>query len=181
MERSTTTHLLNPETWIRLLYMIVFLMLLAVARMVIWVVAILQFILVLVTGEDNANLRSLGQGVSKWAYQAFLFLTFNSDEKPFPFSDWPEIEELAESATEQEVIVATETEASDDIPTFTAEDQAGTGTGEAATSEKTPEEKPVQELGEPTADEPKADEPKKETPDSGSSEAPGEGGAKDQH
>ena len=92
MEDQTKTNILNAETWMRLLYMTVFVLLSFVARMVIWVVAVLQFLLVLVTGEGNLNLRDLGQGTSKWTYQAFLFLTFNSDEKPFPFSDWPEIE-----------------------------------------------------------------------------------------
>lgn len=116
MEDQTKTNILNTETWMRLLYMIVFVLLSFVARMVIWVVAVLQFLLVLITGEGNPNLRDLGQGTSKWTYQAFLFLTFNSDEKPFPFSDWPEIE--------PEVKAAGETHASDentnvdDVPTF---------------------------------------------------------------
>lgn len=116
MEDQTKTNILNAETWMRLLYMIVFVLLSFVARMVIWVVAVLQFLLVLITGEGNPNLHDLGQGTSKWTYQAFLFLTFNSDEKPFPFSDWPEIE--------PEVIATGETHASDentnvdDVPAF---------------------------------------------------------------
>ena len=78
------THICNPDTWMRLLYMIIISLLLAVARMVVWVIASLQFLLVLFTGNDNPHLRDLGQGVSKWALQALLFLTFNSEEKPFP-------------------------------------------------------------------------------------------------
>lgn len=92
MEQKTKSNLLNTETWIRLLYMVVIGMLSVVARMVIWVVAVLQFLLVLITGSGNDNLRDLGQGTSKWTYQAFLFLTFNSDVKPYPFSDWPEVD-----------------------------------------------------------------------------------------
>ncbi len=92
MEQKTKSNLLNTETWIRLLYMVVIGVLSVVARMVIWVVAVLQFLLVLITGSGNDNLRDLGQGTSKWTYQAFLFLTFNSDVKPFPFSDWPEVD-----------------------------------------------------------------------------------------
>ena len=62
MEDQTKTNILNTETWMRLLYMIVFVLLSFVARMVIWVVAVLQFLLVLITGEGNPNLRDLGQG-----------------------------------------------------------------------------------------------------------------------
>ncbi len=131
MEQQTKTNLLNPETWIRLLYMIVFGLLSVLARMVVWVVAVLQFVLVLVTGSDNTNLRDLGQGASKWIYQAFLFVTFNSDEKPFPFSDWPEIESSkidgSEASHSQEMDendiqnVATESSDIDDVPTFVEE------------------------------------------------------------
>ena len=51
MEQQTKTNLLNVHTWIRLLYMVLFGVLSVVARMVIWVVAILQFILLLVMGR----------------------------------------------------------------------------------------------------------------------------------
>ncbi|MEH6617168.1 MAG: DUF4389 domain-containing protein [Porticoccus sp.] len=127
MEKQTKTNLLNTETWIRLLYMLVFGLLSVVARMVIWVVAVLQFILVLVTGAGNDNLRDLGQGTSKWVYQAFLFITFNNDDKPFPFSDWPDIDvPLTEERQTDYVIEAEFVEAEtsveptdlDDVPTF---------------------------------------------------------------
>lgn len=98
-EAQFKLNVLNPDTWIRLLYMIVFGLLSTLARMVIWIIAVLQFLLVLFTGNSNSNMRDLGQGTSKWAYQAFLFLTFNSEDKPFPFSDWPEIEQLQEGET----------------------------------------------------------------------------------
>ena len=125
MEEQTKTNLLNTETWFRLIYMLVFGLLSVVARMVIWVVAILQFLLVLVTGTGNDNLRDLGQGTSKWVYQTFLFLTFNSDDKPFPFSDWPEVdapltEELqTDDAIEAEFVEAETADAdADDVPAF---------------------------------------------------------------
>ena len=100
-DKALKTNLLNADNWIRLLYMLLFGLLLTIARMVIWVVAIVQFLFVLISGEDNTNLRNLGQGVTRWVSQALLFLTFNSDEKPFPFSDWPDTE-----LVEGEVILA---------------------------------------------------------------------------
>jgi uncharacterized protein DUF4389 len=127
MEEQTKTNLLNTETWFRLLYMLVFGLLSVIARMVIWVVAILQFLLVLVTGTGNDNLRDLGQGTSKWVYQVFLFLTFNNDDKPFPFSDWPEVDApLTEEIQTDDVIEAEFVEAetaeepadADDVPAF---------------------------------------------------------------
>ncbi|TNE77252.1 MAG: DUF4389 domain-containing protein [Gammaproteobacteria bacterium] len=120
MNQDTKANLLNVDTWIRLVYMILFAVLLVIARIVILAVALLQFILVLVTGKVNPQLLELGQGVAKWALQAFLFLTYNSEEKPYPFADWPETEVLM---TETDVSISTpETEvaanSSDDVPSF---------------------------------------------------------------
>lgn len=128
MEQQTKTHLLNPEIWIRLLYMIVFGLLSILARIVVWIVAVLQLLLVLITGTDNKNLRDFGQCAAKWTYQAFMFLTFNSNDKPFPFSDWPEIEESEDnevitnlSSTQEES--STESAGVDDVPAFVDNDE----------------------------------------------------------
>lgn len=100
MEQKIKVNLLNSQIWIRLIYMIVFALLSALARIIICVVAVLQFIFVLLTGKDNNNLRNLGQGIAKWVYQAYLFLTFNSESKPFPFADWPGLDQPEFSSTE---------------------------------------------------------------------------------
>lgn len=140
-DKPVKTNLLNVNVWIRLIYMVIFGLLMMLARAIIWVVVALQFILVLVTGKDNDNLRNLGQGLGKWVYQGVLFLTFNSDEKPYPFSDWPDIEEtksyeapVEESSDETENSVVTTEQPSknpdsddseEDIPSFTDEAEAG--------------------------------------------------------
>jgi hypothetical protein len=45
---------------------------------------------VLFTGDTNERLLTLGQNLSTYVYQITLFLTFNSDEHPYPFGDWPD-------------------------------------------------------------------------------------------
>lgn len=92
MNERKQSNLTNPDIWIRLLYMVVFGVLTTIARLVIVVIAILQFLLVLVTGDDNSNLRNAGQTIAKWTLQAYYFLTFASEDKPFPFDDWPEVD-----------------------------------------------------------------------------------------
>ena len=118
------THLTNPATWIRLGFMLVFALLLMAGRLVISIIVVVQFALVLVTGSDNENLRNLGQGLGKWIYQAFMFLTFNSEEKPFPFDEWPGIDpsegysvKSADDIEEGEFVDAQEP---DDVPSFSA-------------------------------------------------------------
>ncbi len=117
--------LTNSNTWIRFAYMLLFAVLLVAARMVITLVVILQFVVVLVSGNDNENLRNLGQGLGKWLYQAVMFLTFNSDNKPFPFDEWPVLDPSeGYSVTSPEQVddaEFVEVEVDDqDIPSFTA-------------------------------------------------------------
>lgn len=118
---------LNSNTWVRLVYMFLFTLLLMGARLVISLVVIVQFLLVLVTGSDNQNLRNLGQGLGKWVYQTIMFLTFNAESKPFPFDEWPEVDPSegysVRSPEDVEDAEFVEVE-NDDVPSFTASEEA---------------------------------------------------------
>ncbi|MDC0953263.1 DUF4389 domain-containing protein [Porticoccaceae bacterium] len=127
----------NSNTWVRLAYMFVFTLLLMAARLVITLVVIVQFLLVLVTGSDNENLRNLGQGLGKWVYQTVMFLTFNTDSKPFPFDEWPEVDpsegysvRSAEDIEEAEFVEVED----DNVPSFTETEE--TETKEQGTKKK---------------------------------------------
>jgi hypothetical protein len=81
--------LTNPDLWIRLVYMVIFWLLSYIARMVIGAVGFIQFFVVLFSGETNKNLKNLGEGTARWTQQNYLFLSFASEQKPYPFQDWP--------------------------------------------------------------------------------------------
>lgn len=89
MTEEKSSNFTNPDLWIRLIYMLVFGLLSALARLVVAIIAIIQFVVVLFTGSANQNLRDLGQGVAQWTEQAYKFLTFVSELKPYPFHEWP--------------------------------------------------------------------------------------------
>jgi hypothetical protein len=119
--------LLNANTWIRGAYMLLFGLLLVAGRLIISLVVVVQFLFVLFTGSDNDNLRHLGKGLGKWVYQTLIFLTFNSEKKPFPFDEWP-VTEASEGYSVRPVeevedgeLVDAEEVVNDDIPSFTAE------------------------------------------------------------
>jgi len=50
---------------------------------------------------EGDNLRYFGAGLAQFIYQTLLYVTYNSDIKPFPFSSWPE-SEIAEPVAEQD-------------------------------------------------------------------------------
>ena len=89
MSDSQGSNLTNPDFWIRLIYMLVFGLLSGLARLVVGIVAIIQAVIVLISGSPNENLKTLGEGIAEWARQCYLFLSFSSDLKPYPFQEWP--------------------------------------------------------------------------------------------
>lgn len=99
-------NLKQSSSWIRVLFMIGFAILLyVIIAPVIFVLMIVQALFVLITGEYNANLRYLGEAMSQYVLQILLFISYNSELKPFPFSDFPAsaaAESEAESGNDEE-------------------------------------------------------------------------------
>lgn len=74
---------------LRLVFMVLFAVVYKVLDVVLMLVVMVQYLFHLLTDKDNETLRQLGDGLSCYYYQIFQYLTYNSEEKPFPFSDWP--------------------------------------------------------------------------------------------
>ena len=83
-------NVLERSTWIRGLYMLLFLVIYKIAGIVMIAVVLFQFATKLLTGETNQRVRVFGQSLSLFIFQIWRFLTFNSDALPFPFAPWPE-------------------------------------------------------------------------------------------
>ena len=82
----------EPSAWLRLAFMVVFaLVLYLVIAPIILVLMLAQALFSIITGDDNNNLRKFGAALSQFIYQILQFLTFNSDDKPFPFAEFPGI------------------------------------------------------------------------------------------
>lgn len=80
----------KPGIWVRGFIMLLMAFILQMAGTVLFALAILQFILALLNDKPNARLISFGRSLACYFQQAVSFLTFASEETPFPFSDWPE-------------------------------------------------------------------------------------------
>ena len=86
-----TNNLKSKAIWMRLFFMLVITLLYSVSRIVVGAVVIMQFFWVLISGETNQKLKSFGQALATYTMQIIQYLTFNTEERPFPFdADWPE-------------------------------------------------------------------------------------------
>lgn len=118
------TSMFSPRHWIRLIYMLLFALMLHVASIAMWLLCAMQFLFNLFTDKDNDNLRYLGKSITRFIGQALDFLTYNTETKPFPFAEWPADETsdsggaslviIEESTAEEETGQSQETDQSDD-------------------------------------------------------------------
>ena len=91
MVEELTSEPSRRATWIRVLYVILFTLIYSVTEIVIVAVVVVQFGFVLISGDRNQKLLDFGADLSKFIYQILQYVTFNSEDKPFPFSDWPSV------------------------------------------------------------------------------------------
>jgi hypothetical protein len=90
MDEKIKATLTNMDTWKRGLFMVLFAIISGVAKLVVTLVAVFQFITLLFKGQTNQSLLPFGQNLSTYLYQITLFLTFKTNEMPFPFLTFPE-------------------------------------------------------------------------------------------
>ena len=83
-------NLKSGATWLRCLFMLISCVLAGVATFAGSVIVVLGFFYVLFTGEVNQQIREAGQSVAAYIYNIARYLTFNTEEKPFPLGgEWP--------------------------------------------------------------------------------------------
>ena len=83
-------NLKSRATWLRLAFMLISVMLLSVTSVVGSLIVILGFFWLLFTGEINRQMQQVGQSIAAYIYELIRYLTFNTEEKPFPMGGkWP--------------------------------------------------------------------------------------------
>lgn len=94
MDEQINYNLTNIDTWKRIFFMLIFAAIDSLVRMLLWAVILLQAASTLLTGRANINILNFGRSLSLYTYHILLFMTFNTETLPFPFSDWNQTAEL---------------------------------------------------------------------------------------
>ncbi|MEM7499733.1 MAG: DUF4389 domain-containing protein [Pseudomonadota bacterium] len=76
--------------WWRGGYMLLFVIAFSLAQSLHTLIAVVQFLALVIFGEPNRHLRDFGACLAEWTRQASRFLTCADDHKPWPFARWPE-------------------------------------------------------------------------------------------
>ncbi|MGB0360125.1 MAG: DUF4389 domain-containing protein [Endozoicomonas sp.] len=96
MDEKIVKNLKSESRWFRLLFMIFFGITAYLAGFLLMIIAIIQAVHGFVMGEPNQRLLSFSSSVNQFIFQIASFLSYNSDVKPYPFSDWPQPSVTAE-------------------------------------------------------------------------------------
>lgn len=99
MSNDVKANLKSSNTWMRGLYMLLFVVLYSLIEIVLGAVVIFQFGHKLLTGKTNLRLLNLAQSLATYIYQIILFLTFKTEEMPYPFEVWPKGVPAAKAAS----------------------------------------------------------------------------------
>lgn len=103
----------SADFWLRLFYVILLALAWQVAELLLMLIAIVQVGFQLFTGAPNATLSGYGNSLSQYVWQIGRFLSCASEQKPWPFLEWPAAD--AEWQRRQ-VVPPTETPESPDQP-----------------------------------------------------------------
>jgi len=89
-DKGVEENLKSRSTWMRAIFMAICCVLTSLATMVGSVVVLFGFLWVLFTGKVNRQIQEVGQSLAIYIFENVRFLTYNSDDKPFPLgNDWP--------------------------------------------------------------------------------------------
>ena len=75
--------------WLRGLLMILMGFAYQVGGTVLFLLAFIQFVLSLLSNEPNTRLMAFGRSLGRYQSQIADFVSFATEDAPFPFADWP--------------------------------------------------------------------------------------------
>lgn len=73
----------------RALYTLLYLIIGRFISMVLFVIAITQYIYSWLTGEPNGKILYFTKDLGEYTKQLVSYVGFNTDERPWPIGDWP--------------------------------------------------------------------------------------------
>ena len=90
MEETQTNEQIKAG-WERVLYTMLYLIIVRFISMVLFVIAICQFIYSWVIGEPNEKLSHFTKGLAEYTKELVAYVGFNTEKKPWPSGEWPEV------------------------------------------------------------------------------------------
>lgn len=101
-------NLVNRSQWGRILYMLLFAIVLYLVMMLVALVVIVQALFALITGKPNDDIGDFASDLSQYVHRIVAFLTYTDNRRPFPFNNWDEEDEAVTEDDEDDYVSAVE-------------------------------------------------------------------------
>lgn len=114
MNEIKKEELLKPGKWIRLVFMVVYSLIIEIIALpLILILIFLQFLFHLIAGSPNNQIKNITNWLIDFLKDSFEYLTYKTEQKPFPFDQDDAIEsndDIEEVITESSVDSSSEEE-----------------------------------------------------------------------
>tara|TARA_B100000524_G_scaffold2907_1_gene1790 strand:+ start:586 stop:957 length:372 start_codon:yes stop_codon:yes gene_type:complete len=104
MNEINKDELLDIKKWQRLFFMVIYGAAINFVVSILIILVAIQFIFYLFTSKTNNQLQSANNWLQGFFNDALNFLSFNTDSKPWPFSDKYEVSDSNEDGEHTEVV-----------------------------------------------------------------------------
>lgn len=88
-EEELRNNVKNKDTWLRLVFLVIFGIVFYFCSLLAFAASVLQFLAKLFSGSSIKALADFGDDLAAYLSQVIRYLTFASDDKPFPFAPLP--------------------------------------------------------------------------------------------
>lgn len=88
--KHAKTAITSADFWLRLLYILLFALAWQITELLLVVVVVLQIGSQLLNGSYEPRLTGFGNSLSQYAWQIGRFATGATEQKPWPFMEWPD-------------------------------------------------------------------------------------------
>lgn len=79
----------DKVVWHRLLHIAIFAVIFNIVEVVLVALVAFQWLSTLITGQANERLKGLGAELAGYVAEIVRFLTYGTDDRPYPFGPWP--------------------------------------------------------------------------------------------
>ena len=87
---ALTENIKQPSIWVNFFLKVIYLIFLNFIIPFFGFITLLQFLFSLGSKKPNDNLISFSKKISIYIYQIINFITYSSDERPWPFNAFPD-------------------------------------------------------------------------------------------
>lgn len=95
-ENPQSPPITNGMIGIRLLYTTLFFLALGIIAAILKIAILFQFVVLFATKKHNEPVRNFCNQLSTYGYRLLRYITLNENQRPFPFTEYPDAMELPE-------------------------------------------------------------------------------------